>query len=81
MGYHKNEIHRGKVGQISKIIEEFEELVDAREQGDKIMQICELSDLVGAIEEFALVEFNLTLVDLIRFSDKTKQAFKEGTRK
>ncbi len=81
MGYHLNDnIEKGVVGEFSKIEEEFQELKDAHEQGDKILIACELSDLVGAIEEYAK-KFNLTIDDLVKFSNKTKSAFKEGKRK
>lgn len=80
MGYHKREITKGVLGEFSKIQEEIDELSDAIDQDDKIMQICELSDLIGAIESFSLNKFNLSLVDLIKFSNKTKEAFKEGRR-
>lgn len=80
MGYHKKEITKGVVGEISKIQEEFEELMDAQEQGDKVLQICELTDLLGAIEIFATENFNLTIKDLYVFSKKTQEAFKEGKR-
>ena len=52
MSYHLNEIPRGVFGEISKIDEELCELVDAVQQGNKIMTLCELSDIVGAIEGF-----------------------------
>ena len=80
MGYHKREIQKGVLGDFSKIKEEFDELSDAFEQGDKILQLCELTDLVGAIESYVESKFNLTLEDLIVFSNKTKSAFKEKKR-
>lgn len=81
MGYHiNNDIKKGIVGEFSKIREEFEELEDGVNQDDKILIVCELSDLVGAIEEYAK-KFNMTLEDLKKFSDKTKSAFNEGKRK
>lgn len=79
MGYHKNNINKGVVGEFSKIQEEFEELKDGVVQGNKVLIICELTDLVGAIEEYAK-KFNLTIDDLKSFSDLTKSAFKEGKR-
>jgi len=79
MGYHKNKITAGVLGEFSKIQEEFEELSDAFEQDDKILQICELTDLIGAIECY-ISKFNLTINDLKSFSDKTKSSFEEGTR-
>jgi hypothetical protein len=80
MGYHKKEIKKGKIGEFSKIKEEFQELEDAYEQNDTILTLCELSDLYGAIEEY-IKRWNLDMTQLKDFSDKTKSAFKEGTRK
>ncbi len=80
MGYHKTIIKKGVLGEFSKIKEEFDELTDAFEQGDKILQLCELSDLLGAIEEYSESKLNMSLNDLIKFSDKTKSAFKENKR-
>jgi hypothetical protein len=80
MGYHSKKISKGRVGDFSKIKEEFEELEDAFNQGDKVLQICEITDLIGAIEIYTLKEFNLGLEDLKKFSDKTQSAFKEGMR-
>lgn len=79
MGYHINLIPKGVIGEFSKIEEEFLELADAYQQGDKVLIICELTDLVGAIEEYAK-RWNITLDDLKSFSDKTKKAFEEGIR-
>ncbi len=80
MGYHTRKIDKGVIGEFSKIKEEFEELTDAYEQSDNVLQICELTDLIGAIEEYSLKKFNLSLDDLTKFSNKTKEAFKEGNR-
>lgn len=79
MGYHKAKIEKGEIGHISKIKEEYEELMDACVQQNKVLVICELTDLIGAIEEFAK-NYNLTIKDLKEFSDLTKEAFKEGKR-
>ena len=80
MGYHKREIKKGVLGEFSKVQEEFTELFDAFEQTDKVLQICELKDLLGAIESFSEKQFNLTIEDLLKFTNKTKSAFEEGTR-
>jgi len=80
MGYHINKIEKGIIGEFSKIKEEFQELEDAFNQKDKVLQICELTDLIGAIELYASVKFKLTIEDLKKFSDKTQQAFKKGIR-
>ena len=79
MGYHNRVIFKGKYGEFSKIEEEMDELKNAIEQNNKILMICEMSDLIGAIEEFA-VKQGITLKDLKEFSDLTKSAFKEGKR-
>jgi len=80
MSYHVNKIPKGKLGEFSKIEEEFLELKDANEQNHNILQICELADLVGAIEEYAK-KFNLTLDDVIKMKQSTKEAFENGDRK
>lgn len=79
MGYHVNEIDKGKLGEFSKVAEEFDELEDAYQQDCKVLIICELCDLIGAIEAYA-GKFNLTLNDLIQMKDLTKSSFKEGKR-
>ncbi len=79
MSYHINKIEKGILGEFSKIKEEFQELEDAFHQNNKILQICELSDLIGSIEEY-IKKYNITLNDLISFSNLTKSAFKDGTR-
>jgi hypothetical protein len=79
MGYHTKEIPKGELGQFSKIKEEFLEFEDAVNQGDLILQFCELSDMIGAIESY-IAPRGLDLEDLKKFSDKTKAAFKSGKR-
>lgn len=79
MGYHKREIKKGVLGEFSKIEEEFDELKDAFEQGNNLLVLCELSDLIGAIELY-VHKFNLTIEDIKKFSDSTSEAFKEGKR-
>lgn len=79
MGYHIKDIEKGVLGEFSKIKEEFEELEDAVSQGDSILTLCELSDMIGAIEEY-LKRWNMNINTLKSFSDKTKSAFKENKR-
>jgi hypothetical protein len=79
MGYHKKEITKGELGEFSKIQEEFEELKDAFEQKNKVLELCELCDLLGAIEAYA-AKNNLTLGDLNKMKQATKEAFQEGKR-
>ena len=79
MGYHRIQIPKGTLGEFSKISEEYLELFDAVEQDNKILEICEMCDLVGAIEAYAN-KFNLTLDDIIKMKDANKCAFEDGTR-
>lgn len=70
---HLKEIPKGIYGDFSKIKEEFLELEDSVEQKDKVLQICELSDLIGAIEGFSMKKFNLSIEDLHKFANKIKE--------
>lgn len=80
-GYHKNEIKRGEVGDVSKIREELEELEDAIEQGVRVMQLCELSDIVQAIIlNLRRHHAGYTIQDLIQMAEVTERAFADGTR-
>lgn len=79
MGYHKREIKKGKLGEYSKIKEEFEELSDAVDQENNVLTICELCDLIGSIELYAN-KWNLTLDDLIKMKNATRSAFETGKR-
>ena len=82
MSYHLTKIPQGVYGEISKIEEELAELKDASEQQCKIMVLCELSDLIGAIEGYLLKYHpNFTLDDLLLMKDITSNAFKSGSRK
>lgn len=81
MGYHVNIIDKGELGKYSKIIEEFQELQDANEQRNPILELCELADLIGAIEAYTTTQYNITLDDLIEMKERTKEAFEEGIRK
>lgn len=80
MGYHTRDIEKGVFGEFSKIEEEWEELQDARLQKAKVLEICELADLYGAIREY-LKGHNLTMQDIEQMADLTESAFKEGKRK
>lgn len=80
MAYHKRFIPKGDLGQFSKIQEEFQELSDANFQSCAPLEICEICDLYGAIEEY-IKKYNLTMEDIKKFSDMTKKAFVEGSRK
>lgn len=78
-GYHLKNIEKGTLGTPSKIQEEYDEFIDAVEQDNVVMEMCELSDLLGAIEAY-IENYNLTLEDLIKMKDATKRAFLSGRR-
>jgi hypothetical protein len=80
MGYHINNIRKGEFGHFSKINEEFEEFVDAYQQGNPVLELVELSDLIGAIEAYTLDHYDIELRDLIKMKNCTKSAFEEGIR-
>ncbi len=80
MGYHQTKIPRGQLGHFSKITEEYLELLDAHEQDNPILQLCECADLIGAIESFVKNSCGLDLADVIKMKDSTKSAFLDGTR-
>lgn len=80
-GYHIRDIPRGEIGDVSKIREELEELEDAIDQGVRIMQLCELSDIVQAIRlNLRKHHPGVTLDDLVQMADVTERAFADGTR-
>lgn len=81
MSYHKREIKKGVYGEFSKVMEEADEVLESQEQGNLIMELVELSDLYGAIEEYVQGKFNMSMSDLKTMSDATKRAFKSGARK
>ena len=81
-GYHITEIKKAELGEISKLQEELDELKDAHAQQCKIMELVELSDLYGAIEQYLEKQHpGITMSDLATMSNITKRAFLSGRRK
>lgn len=80
MGYHKAKIKKGHYGSFSKIQEEYQELQDARDQDDSILELVELSDLVGAIDGYMKSKYLMTIEDVIKFAKKTQSSFEKGER-
>lgn len=81
-GYHLKKIKKGKIGEVSKIQEEVDELKDALDQKNKIMALVELSDLYGSIDLFLKKHFpDLSMNDLKIMSETTQRAFVNGHRK
>jgi hypothetical protein len=80
-GYHITPITKGKLGEISKIKEEVDELMDAELQGCRVMVLLELSDILGAIDLYLENnKYGITLEDLHTMSRITKRAFTNGHR-
>lgn len=79
IGYHLENIPKAKFGTFEKIVEEFLELKDAHAQKVVVMELVELSDLLGAIDGY-VSKYNLTLSDLIAMKDVTKRVFENGHR-
>ena len=54
-----------------------------KKQGNKLMMLIELSDLIGAVEWYLDQQYNgkINLNDLQIMSKVTKRAFKSGYRK
>ena len=80
-GYHLNKIDKGEIGKVSKITEEYQEFIDANMQKNKVMELVELSDLLGAIDKYTRIEYNLSVEDLLVMTAATKRAFESGFRK
>lgn len=81
-GYHIKNIIPGQFGQLSKIREELDEAFDAEEQGNKLMVLVELADIIGAIDGYISREYGqaVNINDLIVMANATKQAFVSGHR-
>jgi phosphoribosyl-ATP pyrophosphohydrolase len=70
--WHNSEIEKGVHGELSKVLEEVLEAIDAEEQGLKVMIICELADIAAALSGVAK-KYGLTMDDLIAFAEKRAQ--------
>lgn len=80
-GYHIRYIPKGTLGTTSKIREEVYELEDAEEQGVAIMCLCELADIIGAVDAYLAAKFpGTTIDDLVKMHAVTKRAFENGRR-
>lgn len=80
-GYHLRKIQKGKIGEVSKIVEEANELLDAHEQGVKIMELVELSDLYGAMVRFLEKHHpDMSMKDIKGMHQVTRRAFDNKKR-
>lgn len=81
-GYHETPIKKGHYGDLDKVYEEIDELKDAENQGNRLMVLMELSDVMGAIRGFLERHHpEMHLTDLIIMADATRRAFVTGARK
>lgn len=81
LGYHIKQIKKGVLGQSTKIAEELDELIDAEEQGSRLLVLCELADIIGAVEAYLIKQFpDIKLADLVSMAMLTKRAFQSGER-
>jgi phosphoribosyl-ATP pyrophosphohydrolase len=65
--WHTAEIQKGELGKLSKIQEELDEARDAEAQGQTLMLLFELSDIIGACGLVAQ-RHGMSLDDLVKFS-------------
>jgi phosphoribosyl-ATP pyrophosphohydrolase len=81
MAYHTIVIKKGHVGEMSKISEEYEELMDAHNQENPIMVLVEISDLLGAIDSYLQKYHHINIDEALKMTKATQSAFSDGTRK
>ncbi|MCA9477753.1 MAG: hypothetical protein KC535_01245 [Nanoarchaeota archaeon] len=81
-GYHLQDIAKHAIGTFEKIKEEIQEGQDALTQKNKIMNLIELSDTIGAIEQYLEKTYGstITLEDVLTMKDATKRAFASRRR-
>ncbi len=79
-GYHDSIIPKHVVGSFGKILEEVEEMKDAKLANNKVMELVEISDLLGAIEMYTKKEYGINLQDLDKMNKTTQRAFINGRR-
>ena len=70
--WHTYDIPKGELGQLSKIKEELDEAYDAETQGQTLMLMFELSDIIGACGLVAQ-RYGMSLDDLVTFAKKRGQ--------
>lgn len=77
--FHKREISKGVLGELSKVREELEEAEDALEQGQELMLLIELSDLVGAVG-LVSEKYGISLDQLVTFAKLRRQVGEQVAR-
>jgi hypothetical protein len=80
-GYHLRKFLKSPYATSGKILEEALELMEAEEQGVRVMSLIELCDLVGAIRGYMTKNFpDIDWKDLTAMSEVTERAFRNGHR-
>jgi phosphoribosyl-ATP pyrophosphohydrolase len=80
-GYHITKIEKGEVGEVSKILEEVQELMDAERQGNRIMALVEASDIYLALMRWLHKHHSgISMEDVKRMALTTKKVFDTGGR-
>lgn len=81
VGYHLTKIEKGVFGELSKVLEEVNEAIDAENQGVNLMVLMELSDVIAAIDGYLKAHSpSTTLQDLVAMAEVTRRAFDSGER-
>jgi NTP pyrophosphatase (non-canonical NTP hydrolase) len=81
-GYHLATIPKGELGEASKVLEECMEFMDAVQQNVRIMALCELADLQGAIKAYLQKHHpGIYFDDLDAMRRVTERAFRNGRRR
>lgn len=79
MGYHIKNIKKVWSGELSKVLEEIEEALDAKDKGCEVMTLLELLDVI----DLYLNKYHptITVKDLAKMAKITKSAFDDGSGK
>lgn len=80
--YHIMDIPKAPSGSFFKIYEEVFEMLDAIKQENKLMELQELSDMIGACKQYINTNYNdITFNDILKMTEATERAFKSNKRK
>ena len=81
-GYHLRPIKKGRLGELTKLLEEIEEAIEAQEQLNPILVLCELADLIGALKAYLAQHHpSISVQALTTMAAATARAFQSGERK
>jgi phosphoribosyl-ATP pyrophosphohydrolase len=80
-GYHLRDIPKGVVGEASKVVEEALELLDAEEQGSRIMSLWEMGDVLLSLQTLRETKYQDTpWAEIEKAAEITRRVFEGGTR-